>query len=217
MTLLFSILCGIRSAALTQEHPLFSFTRPRFSLAPKGLFGWNGSVPFGDRFHSKKRVHSVLKRKETDHLYGGTERNRSNRTGSKNTTNREYSITPLYHSASSKERKMSHAIHDNNNCFNNTNCNNNVWNNCTIADDRPLLLAWLSPLEPKLRHRDIQERRVDNVGNGFFKLRNSEAGMPGVGKVNVIRQSCFATEAREPARHLSGNENYPREREENQC
>ena len=33
--------------------------------------------------HSKKRVLSVLKRKETGHLYGGTERNRSNRTGSK--------------------------------------------------------------------------------------------------------------------------------------
>ena len=41
----------------------------------KGLFGWNGSVPFGDRFYCKKRVLSVLKRKETGHLYGGTERN----------------------------------------------------------------------------------------------------------------------------------------------
>ena len=47
----------------------------------KTLFGWNGSVPFGDCFHSKKRVLSVLKRKETEHLYGGTERNCSNRTG----------------------------------------------------------------------------------------------------------------------------------------
>ena len=38
--------------------------------------------------------------------------------------------------------------------------------------------------------------------------------MPGVGKVKVIRQSCFATEARVSARHLSGNKNYSREREE---
>ena len=31
------------------------------------------------------------------------------------------------------------------------------------------LLAWLSPLEPKLRHRDIQERRVDIVGEWLFQ------------------------------------------------
>jgi len=40
----------------------------------------------------------------------------------------------------------------------------NVCNKYTVADDRSQLLAWLSPLEPRLRHRDIQERRVDNIG-----------------------------------------------------
>ena len=59
--------------------------------------------------------------------------------------------------------------YDNNNCFNNTNSFNNVWNNCTIADDRSPLLAWLSPLEPKLRHRDIQERRADDVGEWLLQ------------------------------------------------
>ena len=54
-------------------------------------------------------------------------------------------------------------IKDNANCFN-KNSFNNMWNNYTITDDRSQLLAWLSPLEPKLRHRDIQERRVDDVG-----------------------------------------------------
>ena len=43
---------------------------------------------------------------------------------------------------------------------------------------------------------------------------NSEAGMTGVGKGKGIRQSCFATEARGLARHLSGNENYSRPSEE---
>jgi len=45
-----------------------------------------------------------------------------------------------------------------------------VWNNCVVADDRSELLAWLSPLNPELRHltgyphprkrqsRDRQER-----------------------------------------------------------
>ena len=59
-------------------------------------------------------------------------------------------------------------IHDNSNCFNNTNSFNNVWN-YTIAEDRAPLLAWLSPLEPRLRHRDIQERRADNVGEWLLK------------------------------------------------
>src|SRR5437588_6737503 len=61
---------------------------------------------------------------------------------------------------------MSQSSINNNNthCFNNTNSFNNVWNNCTVADDRSQLLAWLSPLEPRFRHRDVRERRVENVG-----------------------------------------------------
>ena len=61
-------------------------------------------------------------------------------------------------------------IHDNSNCFNNTNSFNNVWNNnYTVADDRSALLTWLSHLEPRLRHRDIQERRAENVGEWFLQ------------------------------------------------
>ena len=43
---------------------------------------------------------------------------------------------------------------------------------------------------------------------------NSEAGIVGAVKARVVRKSCFATEARVSARHLSGNENYSRGREE---
>ena len=61
---------------------------------------------------------------------------------------------------------MSQYTVDNNAFSNNTNSFNtyNVQNNYVVADDRSPLLAWLSPLEPKLRHQDIQERRIDNVG-----------------------------------------------------
>ena len=45
-------------------------------------------------------------------------------------------------------------------------------------------------------------------GNGSCKLKNSKAGVTAVVKVKVITQSCFAMEPQEPARHLSGNENY---------
>ena len=68
--------------------------------------------------------------------------------------------------------------HRNNNSFNNTNSSNNntnsfntntnsfnnVSNNYIAADERPQILAWLSPLEPRLRHKDIQDRRVENIG-----------------------------------------------------
>ena len=71
---------------------------------------------------------------------------------------------------SNKEQKMSHhPSRGNINSFNNTHSFNNVWNNYTIGDDRSPLLAWLSPLEPRLRHRDIQERRVDNVGEWLLQ------------------------------------------------
>jgi len=50
--------------------------------------------------------------------------------------------------------------------------------------------------------------------NGFFKLKNSQPGMTGVRKVKLTGQSCFAMEARESAKHLSGNENYSQKTEE---
>jgi len=55
-----------------------------------------------------------------------------------------------------------YTISDNNNCLN-TSISYTV-SNYTVADDRPQLLSWLSPLDPGLRHCDIQERRVNDVG-----------------------------------------------------
>jgi len=66
--------------------------------------------------------------------------------------------------------------------LNNTNSFNNVWNNCTVADDRSQILAWLSPLEPRLRHKAIQESRVKNVGEWVLetgKFRSWSAGSGG--------------------------------------
>ena len=82
-----------------------------------------------------------------------------------------------------------HHIKHNSNCFN-TYTFGNVQNNYTGADDRSPLLAWLSPLEPKLRHRDIQERRVDNVGEWLlqteeFKRWNGWSG-EGEGEREVL-------------------------------
>jgi len=92
-----------------------------------------------------------------------------------------------------------YTIDNSTNLTNNTN-SFNIQNHYVAADGRSPLLNWLSPLEPKLRHRDIQERRADNVGEWLFhtkEFRNwndwsgeSEGdkavlfcyGAPGVGK-----------------------------------
>jgi len=99
------------------------------------------------------------------------------------------------------QNNFNHSI----NCQNTTNSYNttttsNVWNNCTVNEDLSPLLTWLSPLDPGLRHCDIQERRVKDVGEwltGTEKFRRwcesgegDEAvlfcyGNPGVGKTFI--------------------------------
>jgi len=51
----------------------------------------------------------------------------------------------------------------------NANCSNNpphdVRNNCTVADEKSEVLAWLSSLEPQKRHQKIRAGRFDGVGD----------------------------------------------------
>ena len=75
-------------------------------------------------------------------------------------------------------------------------------NHFTVADDRSNILAWLSPLDPKLRHQDIRDGRVENIGEwllqteefrGWYAGGGSEPGDavlfcygdPGVGKTFI--------------------------------
>ena len=61
-----------------------------------------------------------------------------------------------------------HIVNDSTEFSNNGNAFN-VWNRDTITDDRSQLLTWLSPLDPGLRHREIQERCIDNVGEWLLE------------------------------------------------
>ena len=61
-----------------------------------------------------------------------------------------------------------YTIKDNTNCLNTTN-SINVQNYINVADDRSQLLNWLSPLEPSLRHRDVRERRIDDIGEWLIQ------------------------------------------------
>jgi len=69
-----------------------------------------------------------------------------------------------------------HHINDNTNCFN----INNVWNNCTVADEKSEILAWLSPLEPRIRHQDIRTRRVDGVGDWLLQTQEYKDWFGGI-------------------------------------
>ena len=96
---------------------------------------------------------------------------------------------------------------------------NHVWNNYTIPEDRSALLTWLSPLEPRVRHRDIQGRRVDNVGEWLFQTEEFRSwnewseegggdnavliyyyGGPGVGKTFIRYRELFPENRRKSQR-----------------
>ena len=77
-----------------------------------------------------------------------------------------------------------YSINQSSNCLNTTNSYNTNVSNYTVADDRSPLLAWLSALEPSLRHRDVRERRVENVGEWLMQTKEFGiwSGMGGEGE-----------------------------------
>ena len=86
---------------------------------------------------------------------------------------------------------------------NNYNSFNTTYINPTVADDRSNILAWLSPLNPKLRHQAIQDCRVENIGEWVLQTEEFRSwcaggeggesdnavlfcyGDPGVGKTYI--------------------------------
>ena len=92
-----------------------------------------------------------------------------------------------------------------NNSFNNTFSFKNVHNvnNLGSTDERDRILAWISPLEPRIRHHGIRAHRVEDVGdwllqteeyrNWFDGTRDGKpdnsalfcCGAPGVGKTYI--------------------------------
>ena len=78
----------------------------------------------------------------------------------------------------------------------NTDCLNSyitVSNNYTVADDRSQLLTWLSPLDPGLRHWDIQERRVKDVGEWLIQTKEFRTwcGLSGEGDGEKAVLFCY--------------------------
>ena len=74
----------------------------------------------------------------------------------------------------SKKTEMPQSFSNNINSLNTTV-------NFTVVNDRYDILAWLSPLNPKLRHQDIRNRRVGNVGEWVFQTEQFRSWHAGSG------------------------------------
>ena len=77
----------------------------------------------------------------------------------------------------------------NNNVFNNSSFNANSFrirfnnddtNNFGTAHERAEILAWLSPLEPRIRHDHIRAHRVKHVGDWLLKTEEYRNWFDGV-------------------------------------
>ena len=55
-------------------------------------------------------------------------------------------------------------------------------NHFTVADDRSNILTWLSPLDPKPRHQDIKDRRVENAGEWLLQTEEFRSWSAGGGE-----------------------------------
>jgi len=104
------------------------------------------------------------------------------------------------------------------NCQNTTNSYNTtstVWNHCTVADDLSPFLTWLSPLDPGLRHWDVQERRVNGVGEWLIQTPEFRkwCGLDGEGEGDEAVLFCYGNPG--SARHLLGKGDYYLEKEVN--
>ena len=102
---------------------------------------------------------------------------------------------------------MSQSFSNNYNSFNpiliNPTYTNTTYTNSIVPEDRASILAWLSPLDPKLRHQDIRDRRIENVGEWVLETEEFRTwyagtegdryekavlffyGDPGVGKTHI--------------------------------
>ena len=79
----------------------------------------------------------------------------------------------IYSVLSSKAQKMSP--------FSNNINSLNTFNTFNAADHRPNILAWLSPLEPRLRHQDIQESRMEDIGEWLLQTEEFRSWCAGSG------------------------------------
>ena len=74
--------------------------------------------------------------------------------------------------------------------FNITDSFNNIVN-IGVTDERSEILAWLSPLEPRIRHQDVRTRRADNVGEWLLQTSEFQRWRDGAQDEGSDKQILF--------------------------
>ena len=98
----------------------------------------------------------------------------------KNSSNRLAPSSIIDNILSCEKEKMSQSFSHNINSLNSYTAVN-VWNNFPVAEYRSNILAWLSPLDAKSRHQDIQDRRVENIGEWLLQTKEFRSWHAGNG------------------------------------
>jgi len=75
------------------------------------------------------------------------------------------------------------------NSFNVTNSYNTNYNT-TYVDESAMILEWLSPLEPRLRHQDVRTRRLDGLGDWFLQKDDFVNWRDGMGGSSMATLFC---------------------------
>jgi len=99
---------------------------------------------------------------------------------------------PIFYSPQNREKyKMSRQHITDHNSPNINAFNDNVWDNPAATDERSEILAWLSPLEPLIRHEDIRTRRVNEVGDWLFQAEEYRNWVGGIREVESDGAALF--------------------------
>ena len=77
---------------------------------------------------------------------------------------------------------MPQLFNNNSHSFNTNNSFNTTYINPTVPDERLNILTWLSQLDPKLRHQDICNRRVENIGEWVLQTEEFRSWHAGSGE-----------------------------------
>jgi len=97
-----------------------------------------------------------------------------------------------------------HRINDNPSSFNTTNSFNNVWNNCTVADEVSEIWPGYLHLNPGYGTRTFGPVGSTRWETGSYKPGNTGTGLMVFVGVNLMVRPCFAMEIRGLVRPILG-------------
>ena len=114
------------------------------------------------------------------------------------------SVDPRQHGISNTraDHNLIYNIHgdSNTNVGNVSNSYNTIINNIGVEEESSQIQAWLSPLEPDIRHRAVSNRRLDGIGDWVLQRNEFESWRESQGVHWIL--PCFVMGVKGLARPL---------------